>query len=160
MKQSTTQLSIANFEFEVSDQGLRKLVWRQSSASRQKSQGEAQQALIDYFSGRPNQLSLVKLDFKGAEVSPRAQKVYRALQKTKAGDTLTYAQLAVRAGLSPKAARYVGTLMAKNPWPLFVPCHRVLPASVKKSALNVGHYSGGRGSQTKLELLRFEKAIQ
>jgi len=44
-----------------------------------------------------------------------------------AGQTVTYGQLAALAG-HPGKARAVGQAMARNPWPLVVPCHRVLGA--------------------------------
>jgi O-6-methylguanine DNA methyltransferase len=42
-----------------------------------------------------------------------------------AGETLTYAEVAARVG-KPAAARAVGRVMATNPLPLVVPCHRVV----------------------------------
>lgn len=41
------------------------------------------------------------------------------------GDWVSYSELARRCN-SPKAARAVGAVMRSNPWPLVVPCHRVL----------------------------------
>ncbi|HEX5614668.1 MAG TPA: methylated-DNA--[protein]-cysteine S-methyltransferase [Acidimicrobiia bacterium] len=66
------------------------------------------------------------------------------------GATITYAGLADRAG-SPRAARAVGNAMAKNPVPLVVPCHRVVP-----SAGGVGSYGGG--PHIKAQLLALEGA--
>jgi len=63
--------------------------------------------------------------------------VYRALWGVPAGERLTYGDLARRAG-HPGAARAVGRAMAANPWPLVVPCHRVVPA-----AGGIGNYAGG-----------------
>jgi O-6-methylguanine DNA methyltransferase len=170
MAASKLSWTLADFEIKVSDQGLRHLAWAKPRASRQ-SQGDiknahrkrVEKAMLDYFSGRTDRLGEVQLDFEGAAITPRAKKVYQALQKTRVGETLSYAELAVRAGLPRTAARYVGTLMAKNPWPLFVPCHRVLPASstqAGKKLVRVGQYSGGQGSRTKLELLNFERGLQ
>lgn len=51
---------------------------------------------------------------------------------------------------APRAARAVGHAMARNPVPLFVPCHRVVPA-----AGGLGNYSGG-GPAVKEQLLRWE----
>jgi methylated-DNA-[protein]-cysteine S-methyltransferase len=53
------------------------------------------------------------------------------------GQTVFYGALAERAG-HPRAARAVGTAMARNPVPLVVPCHRVLPGSG-----GIGAYGGG-----------------
>ena len=50
------------------------------------------------------------------------------------GQTLTYGELAARAG-SPGAARAVGNCMAANRLPLVVPCHRVVPADGRVGAV-------------------------
>ena len=64
------------------------------------------------------------------------------------GRTISYGGLAALAG-SPKAARAVGQAMARNPWPLIVPCHRVLGAD--------GRFTGfGPGLSMKEYLLRLE----
>jgi len=76
--------------------------------------------------------------------------VYDALNKIPAGKTVSYAELAKRAG-SPRAARAVGQAMAKNPFPILIPCHRVVAANGR-----IGNYSGGRGTATKQQLLSIE----
>ena len=65
----------------------------------------------------------VPVDLSGAP--PFAARVYRALRAVRPGRTVTYGDLARRAG-SPGAARAVGRAMATNPFAPFVPCHRVL----------------------------------
>ena len=63
------------------------------------------------------------------------------------GETVTYGELAARAG-NPKASRAVGTACARNPIPIVVPCHRVLPGSG-----GIGNYAGGPDrKRTLLEL--------
>lgn len=64
------------------------------------------------------------------------------------GTWTTYAQLAVSCG-SPRGARAVGGAMARNPWPLYVPCHRVLTA-------NQGLGGFGPGLALKRKLLELE----
>ncbi len=66
------------------------------------------------------------------------------------GRTLTYGELAARAG-SPRAARAVGNIMAVNRTPLVVPCHRVVARA--------GHigYSTGERLRGKLRLLEQEQ---
>jgi len=76
--------------------------------------------------------------------------VYARLRQVPAGTTVTYGELAAWCG-HPGAARAVGTAMATNPWPLVVPCHRVVPASG-----GVGAYAGG--SERKSWMLRVERA--
>lgn len=79
----------------------------------------------------------------------RVRDVVRNIPK---GKTMTYGQVAVRAG-SPKAARVVGSIMKANYDPE-IPCHRVV-----RSDGNVGDYNRGGGS-VKLGLLKKEGAIK
>ena len=53
------------------------------------------------------------------------------------GETLSYGEIAARAG-SPGGARAVGQAMGKNPFPIIVPCHRVI-----KSDGTIGGFGGG-----------------
>jgi len=65
------------------------------------------------------------------------------------GDTLSYGALARQLGSSPRA---IGQLCARNPFPIVVPCHRVLPGGGL-----LGNYSGGNGPVTKQWLLDHEQ---
>jgi len=76
------------------------------------------------------------------------QQVLRATARIPCGEVRTYSELASAVG-RPKAARAVGTAMARNPVPLLVPCHRVVPSSG-----GVGNY--GFGSELKAKLLANE----
>jgi methylated-DNA-[protein]-cysteine S-methyltransferase len=70
--------------------------------------------------------------------SPFRREVLETLRRTVGpGHTTRYGTLAARAG-HPRAARAVGTTMARNPVPIVVPCHRVLPGSG-----GIGAYGGG-----------------
>jgi O-6-methylguanine DNA methyltransferase len=60
-------------------------------------------------------------------------------------------ELAAKAG-SPKAARAIGGVMAKNPLPLIVPCHRVVRSDGK-----IGGFSAQGGTKFKNKLLKHEK---
>ncbi len=60
----------------------------------------------------------VQLDERG--LTPFRRRVYRALKKVPHGKTVTYGELAAKAG-SPRAARGVGVAMARNPFPPVVP---------------------------------------
>jgi O-6-methylguanine DNA methyltransferase len=75
--------------------------------------------------------------------------VYRELLKIPAGSTISYGLLAQRSGI-PRAARFVGSTMAKNNFPIIIPCHRVI-----KSDGSMGNYSGG--VNIKKHLLDFEQ---
>lgn len=85
-----------------------------------------------------------------APVGPFRAEVYRQLARVPPGGRVTYGDLARRAG-RPGAARAVGRAMATNPWPLLIPCHRVVPAGG-----GVGHYAGG--SARKAWMLSVEDA--
>ncbi|MDT8760745.1 methylated-DNA--[protein]-cysteine S-methyltransferase [Sphingomonas psychrotolerans] len=65
------------------------------------------------------------------------------------GETLSYGALAQRLGSSPRA---IGQLCARNPFPIVVPCHRVLG-----SGGALGAYSAGEGPRTKAWLLEHER---
>jgi O-6-methylguanine DNA methyltransferase len=77
-----------------------------------------------------------------------ATKVLNSLSDIPWGITKTYGEVASLIG-QPKAARAVGTACGKNRYPLFIPCHRILPHSG-----HLGHYTPD--PQIKKELLRFE----
>lgn len=89
---------------------------------------------------RPVDLSLVASDFQ--------RRALTRLRKVPAGAVITYQGLAAAVG-HPNSQRAIGTTMATNPVPLFVPCHRVI-----KSDGSIGNYGGG--VETKLKLLRTE----
>ena len=72
------------------------------------------------------------------------QEVLRATARIPCGEVRTYGELAEAVG-RPRAARAVGTAMARNPVPLLVPCHRVVPSSG-----GVGKFGFGSGLKAKL----------
>ena len=78
------------------------------------------------------------------------QKVLTACRRVTFGQTITYSQLAQKAG-NPFAARAIGSVMAKNPLPLVIPCHRVLRSDGK-----LGGFSAPGGLNTKQKLLQLE----
>lgn len=80
-------------------------------------------------------------------------RVYRELRKTKRGEVLAYRELAMRAG-NPKAARAVGSAMARNPVPLIIPCHRVI-----KSDGALGKFGADGGVSLKRKMLELEGAL-
>ena len=63
-------------------------------------------------------------------------RVYREMLKISYGTTLSYSELAAKAG-NPKAFRAVGTACGLNPLPLIIPCHRV------KGKSGLGGFTGG-----------------
>ncbi|MDK9696921.1 MAG: methylated-DNA--[protein]-cysteine S-methyltransferase [Siculibacillus sp.] len=109
---------------------------------------EAARRLAAYFAGEPVDFSTLVLDESGLSALDTA--IYRELRRVPRGATVTYGELAARAG-APGAAQAVGGAMARNPWVIVVPCHRVLAAG---GAL--GGFSAPGGVATKRRLLRME----
>ena len=83
--------------------------------------------------------------------TPFASKVYAIVARIPKGKTMTYGQVAAKAG-RPGAARAVGTIMSHNYRP-GIPCHRVVRADGR-----AGDYNRG-GMSRKTELLREEGVL-
>jgi O-6-methylguanine DNA methyltransferase len=83
---------------------------------------EVARGVRDILSGRPYQNG-VKLDWTG--ITPFRRQVLEECARIPAGQVRSYGWLAEKVG-RPRSARAVGRVMATNPWPLFVPCHRVV----------------------------------
>ena len=82
-----------------------------------------------------------------------ARRVYEVARTIPPGATLTYGEIAARLEL-PGAARDVGQALGRNPFPLVVPCHRVVAAGGR-----LGGFSARGGAATKRRLLAIEGAI-
>jgi methylated-DNA-[protein]-cysteine S-methyltransferase len=108
--------------------------------------------VVAVLEGRGADLSGVALDL--TDVPPFHKKVYALARTIPPGKTLTYGALAARAG-SPSSARAVGQAMGKNPFPVVVPCHRVLAANGKP-----GGFSATGGVTTKLRMLAIEREAE
>ncbi|MGI9170215.1 MAG: methylated-DNA--[protein]-cysteine S-methyltransferase, partial [Caulobacteraceae bacterium] len=80
------------------------------------------------------------------------RRVYALARAVPPGETSTYGDIARRLG-EPGAAREVGRALGENPFPIVVPCHRVLGAGGK-----VGGFSARGGVATKARLLSIEGA--
>jgi len=76
--------------------------------------------------GQKKQLTDLPLSL--ASLTPFAKKVLEAAKHIPMGKTMNYAELANRIG-SKKQARAVGNALHHNPYPLFVPCHRIISSS-------------------------------
>jgi methylated-DNA-[protein]-cysteine S-methyltransferase len=105
-------------------------------------------AVEHYFETGCFEWDMDQLDWQG--VSPFYQRVLRECYLIQPAATLTYGELAALVG-SPGAARAVGGAMARNRWPLLIPCHRVVGSSGKLTG-----YSGVGGVDTKRKLLDLE----
>ena len=88
-----------------------------------------------------------KLDLTGTDFQ---QKVWSEVRRIPRGQSRSYSWVASRVG-SPKAARAVGQVMARNPVPIVVPCHRVVRENGKPGGF-------GGGSEMKKFLLHLEQS--
>ena len=88
--------------------------------------GDIAKAHLAYFDGDPTALEAVAVHQPG---TPRRERLLAALRRVRPGETVTYAELAVRAGLERTAARAAGQACAQNLVAPAVPCDRVLPAA-------------------------------
>ncbi len=80
-------------------------------------------------------------------------RVYAIARAIPPGQTLTYGDIARRLG-EVSLSRAVGQALGANPWPIVVPCHRILASGGKK-----GGFSAPGGADTKLRMLEIEGAL-
>jgi methylated-DNA-[protein]-cysteine S-methyltransferase len=106
--------------------------------------------IVALLGGEPADLTAVPLDMERLPAFQRA--VYEIARTIPPGDTLTYGEIAARLG-DPGTARAVGQALGSNPFPIVVPCHRVLAAGGR-----LGGFSAHGGTATKLRLLTLERA--
>jgi methylated-DNA-[protein]-cysteine S-methyltransferase len=109
---------------------------------------EAIGLLAGHLGGAVSDLRTLRLDM--SELPAFHARVYEESRAVGPGETIAYGELAKRAG-SPRAFRAVGQAMAKNPFPVVVPCHRVLAAGGKP-----GGFSAYGGEETKRKILELE----
>jgi methylated-DNA-[protein]-cysteine S-methyltransferase len=104
--------------------------------------------LADYFEG--------KLQCFDLPLAPRGtdfqQRVWREIAKVRYGETITYAELATRAG-APGSARAAGAATGRNPLSILVPCHRIVATDGSLTG-----YAGGLARKEKL--LALEGALE
>ena len=76
--------------------------------------------------------------------------VWEEISKIPYGQTRSYKQIAINIG-HPNSSRAVANACGKNPYPIIIPCHRVI-----RSDGSLGGYSGKGGLKTKKLLLKKE----
>jgi methylated-DNA-[protein]-cysteine S-methyltransferase len=113
---------------------------------------KAIKAIKALLTGEAADLSAVQLDM--GQVPDFHRRVYDVARTIPPGETLTYGEIAARLG-EPGDARDVGQALGRNPFPIVVPCHRVVAAGGK-----LGGFSASGGTRTKLKLLGIESAHQ
>jgi methylated-DNA-[protein]-cysteine S-methyltransferase len=136
--------------------GIRRTGWRLAPTGASIEPDETVQQAIgqlrEYFAGQRMDFDL-PLDWPRLE--PTTRKVLEALMTVRAGETVTYGELARRSATGVPA-RAIGSIMAANPFPLVIPCHRVVASD------GLGGYSGGEPGhelETKRWLLENEGAL-
>lgn len=137
---------------EGTEARTRKRLWQRFSDARAAAASKPIQHIIDdivaLLHGEPRDLRLAKLDLQG--VPEFARRVYAVTRTIDPGCTLSYGELAARCG-DRNDARAVGQALGSNPFPIIVPCHRVLAAGGRS-----GGFSAPGGLTTKLRLLQLE----
>src|SRR5205807_1351550 len=106
--------------------------------------------MIDLYEGRRT-TNRVRFDWEG--VSEFEKSVCQAMNQIPKGKVASYGMLAKRIHSGPRA---VGTGVARNPWPLFVPCHRVVPANLEVGNYSIGGALSDYGCEVKRDLLERE----
>ena len=136
--------------------GVRAIGWHLDPGGASTEPDETVQRAIgqlrEYFAGQRREFDL-PLDLP--PLPPTTEAVLRTLMTVGYGETITYGELAKRSGTGVPA-RAIGSIMAANPVPIVIPCHRVVASD------GLGGYSGGEpghGPETKRWLLENEGAL-
>jgi methylated-DNA-[protein]-cysteine S-methyltransferase len=129
---SATPIAVDFFEVEKQPGAIRDVVER----------------LCDFAAGEAVDFRNVAID--EAHLTRFGRRIVNACRRIPRGQTRSYGQLAAVCG-SPGAARAVGQVMAKNRYPLVVPCHRVVA-----SGGLIGGFSAPQGLAMKRRLLNLE----
>jgi len=103
-----------------------------------------------YFDGAPIRPPCKLLDLRG--LSPLQRVVLKTVATVSRGTKRTYGQIAAQIG-RPRACRFVGTTLAGNPFPVVIPCHRIVRADG-----STGGFSGG--PELKRRMLALEERSQ
>lgn len=104
-----------------------------------------------HLTGDVQDFSDVPYDFSRVPEFMRA--VLRATLEVKPGHTASYGDIAIALGQPPAVCRAIGSALGGNPWPLLIPCHRIVAATGKMTG-----FSGPGGVATKVKLLALEGA--
>ena len=112
---------------------------------------EAISGMQALLTGERRDLLEVELDDRA--ISPLSARIYQISRAIPPGQTLTYGDIARRLG-DVSLSRAVGQALGANPWPIVVPCHRILAAGGRK-----GGFSAPGGADTKLRMLEIEGAL-
>jgi methylated-DNA-[protein]-cysteine S-methyltransferase len=128
---------------KVLAKGLEKIVLKKAMFSL------LQKVITDYYKRGYVDFSKASLDLSGC--TPVTREVLQACMNIKYGHTISYKELSRLVG-HPNSARAVGGIMARNPIPLIIPCHRVLGSDG-----SLHGFSAPGGLETKKKMLHLEK---
>ena len=133
---ATTAKGVVRVGFPEEDPGalLHQLEDRISDRVEEARVPEIERELDSYFAGRATGFT-TRADL-GMVPEGFGRRVLKATARVPYGKTSTYGEVAEEAG-SPRGARAAGNALNGNPVPIFVPCHRVVPASG-----GIGGYAG------------------
>ncbi len=106
--------------------------------------------MINLYEGKKT-TSTVPLEWES--VSEFQKKVCQRMMEIPKGRVTSYGLIARRISSGPRA---VGTGVARNPWPLFIPCHRVVPVSLEIGNYSIGGALSDYGCEVKRDLLERE----
>lgn len=109
------------------------------------------EAIVTHLQGQARDFAAVALDMESLPAFHRL--VYAAARRIPSGETRSYGEIAKMVG-EPGAARAVGQALGRNPFPIIVPCHRVLAAGGAP-----GGFSARGGATTKFKILAIEGAV-
>ena len=121
------QLSMSTLPRRSREEALEVLHIGTSASSEEdiRALGRLPELMKAYFSGRRVDLTGIDIDTSGCSGFARA--VLKTVQNIPYGHVMTYGEVARASGFD-RAARAVGRVMALNPVPIVIPCHRVIAA--------------------------------
>jgi methylated-DNA-[protein]-cysteine S-methyltransferase len=107
--------------------------------------------IVALLAGEARDLREVVLD--DSDLDPFRQSVFKATRAIGPGETASYGEIAHTVG-QPGAARAVGSALGSNPFPIIVPCHRIVAATGALTG-----FSAPGGIETKRRMLEIEQAL-
>jgi methylated-DNA-[protein]-cysteine S-methyltransferase len=140
LKDEITQITLSSHQ----QPGFRWQIVAKSSCP--KLEFQVSQWVESYCAGN---VAMPKLPLKWEKINPFTLSVLNAIDTIPFGKSITYGELAEKIG-RPKAVRATGTACGKNPFPLIIPCHRVLAKDSR-----IGGYS--LDLSIKMKLLSHER---
>lgn len=136
---SIIRLIFENGNWEAAAFALQKYCGKPEYVQNTEAADQCITELTEYFIGKRREFS-IKTEPYGTDYE---KKIWAALQTVPYGKTISYSQLAEKAGV--KGARAVGNAVGRNPIPILIPCHRII-----RSNGELGGFSPGLAYKIKL----------